>query len=116
MSTPDDGSASIQSHCVMSTPKISVTTTDNSKHGEQLPSEDVVDLRLETKNSVSNDLSERENHGLCAELLSRNCPHQLQSSTPHVVSNSSGKSYHSNYCINLRSSASKLCLFNESEV
>lgn len=114
MYTPDVSSASIQPHCATSTPKITVTPPDSSKRGEQSPSEDTIDL--ETTTSVSNDLSEKEAHGLCTgSLSSRNCPHQSQSSTPHA-SNCSGKSHHSNYCINLRSSANNLYLFNESEV
>ena len=101
---------------MLSAPKVSVTTSDSSNHGERLPSEDVIDLRLETTISVSSNLSTIEGHGLCTETLnSRNCQHQSQSSSPQA-GNCSGKSYHNNYCINLRSSANNLYLFKESEV
>ena len=50
---------------MLSAPKVSVTTSDSSNHGERLPSEDVIDLRLETTISVSSNLSTIEGHGLC---------------------------------------------------
>ena len=101
---------------MLSIPEVLVTTSDSSKPREQLPSEDVVDLRLETTNSVSDSVSTTEGHGLCTETLNnRNCQHQSQSSSPQAC-NCSGKSYHNNYYINLRSSANNLYLFKESEV